>query len=320
MEEQKEHKAYVKGWIAGGGVLNKDGSIKLYLRKEKDLVDVITCFHALPFELTFTKATEIRLQTNDVELMKEYSRYCESASLSATNPIAFIRGVFESCGNINKYDKMLQFQPNNPTLCLTIMNYLEIACVNDGTMYEHSNALDFLSKLYDTATICLSRFRNKYYDFFAHVTRTSGLGPIVCKIARTESNAVIPSKLRASDEGYDLTIISILDRSGPNEALYDTGIHAEAPLGYHFEIIPRSSIRKLGYMLTNSMGLIDVNYKGKIGISLTKTDLSKPDLVLPYRLGQMVLRQSFHFIVEEVRLDQLIKTERGSKGFGSRVN
>jgi dUTPase len=321
MQEQKERKAYLKGWIAGNGTLNKDGSIKLTIPKEKDLLDFVKCFSGFPFDVNFRNSMEIILcERSGCDFLKEYSRYCESANLSSTNQLDFIRGVFESCGFIDKYEKMIKFQPSNPTLCLAIMDHLQIACLNDGTTYEHSNALDFLSKIYDGATVYLSRNRNKYFDFFAHVTRTPGLGPIVCKFARTEQNAVVPSKLRASDEGYDLTLIGILRSSGTNTIMYDTGLHVEVPLGYHIEVIPRSSIWTLGYILTNSTGMIDVNYKGKMGICLTKIDPSKPDLVLPYSLGQMILRQSFHYLVEEVPLDNLIKTERGAKGFGSRPN
>jgi dUTPase len=319
MDEQKEHKAYLKGWIAGNGIVNKDGSIKLTLQKEKDFPDFIKCLIGFGFEIQFHKSMEIVLFAKDHELIKEYSRYVETTVLSSTNQLDFIRGVFDSCGYINKHEKMLKFQPSNPTLCIAIMEYLQIACLNDGTTYEHSNALDFLSKIYDGATIYLSRNHNKYYDSFAYVPFTPGLGPIICKIARTEQTAVIPSKLRASDEGYDLTLIGILKNMGTNTIMYDTGIHVEVPLGFHIEIIPRSSISKYGYMLTNSTGMIDVNYKGKLGICLTKIDLLKPDIVLPQPLGQMVLKQSIHFLVKEVPFDDLIKTERGAKGFGSRT-
>jgi deoxyuridine 5'-triphosphate nucleotidohydrolase len=318
MNEQKERKAYLKGWIAGNGILNQTGSIKLTLRKEKDFPDFVKCLIGFEFEIQFHKSREIVLSSKD-QTFKEYSRYVETAELSSTNQLDFIRGVFESCGYIDKHEKLVKFQPRNPTLCLTIMEYLEIACFDHGTTYVHSNALDFLSKIYDNSTVYLTRNHNKYYDSFAYVPFTPGLGPLICKFARTEKTAVIPSKLRASDEGYDLTLIGILKPMGTNTIMYNTGIHVEVPLGFHIEVIPRSSISNSGYMLANSTGMIDVNYKGKLGICLTKIDVLKPDIELPCALGQMVLKQSIHFLVKEVPVDDLIKTERGSKGFGSRT-
>ena len=57
--------------------------------------------------------------------------------------------------------------------------------------------------------------------------------------------------------------------------MYDSYISVQPPEGYYFEIVPRSSISKLGYILTNSIGIIDPSYRGTLKVVLTKiNDLS----------------------------------------------
>ena len=100
--------------------------------------------------------------------------------------------------------------------------------------------------------------------------------------------------------------------------MYDTGIIVCPDFGYYTKIIPRSSIIKTGYILTNSIGIIDGSYRGHLMICLTKIDDSLPDLKLPLKCCQLVLDRSLHYTTEEVlNLDELGSTDRGTGGFGS---
>lgn len=137
----------------------------------------------------------------------------------------------------------------------------------------------------------------------------------VLKIVLSRPDAVLPTKGHPDDAGYDLTAIELVGKLSAGVWLYDTGVKVAPSPGYHVEVFPRSSISKTGYVLANSIGLIDNSYRGTIMIALRKVDAKAPTLALPARIAQIVVRKT-----EEVELqvvDELDSTERGEGGFGS---
>lgn len=136
---------------------------------------------------------------------------------------------------------------------------------------------------------------------------------------KTENDAVIPTKAHPSDTGYDLTLIRVSkDMSIPGSEqkiiMYDTGIAVCPPDGYYTEVVPRSSLSKTGYMLANSVGIIDSSYRGSIKVVVTGDD-SLGDLSLPFKGFQLILRKLEE--AEVVEVDDLDATVRGDGGFGS---
>lgn len=132
---------------------------------------------------------------------------------------------------------------------------------------------------------------------------------------RDDPNAMIPTKGTPLSVGYDLTAISVAKKIGSRTTLYDTGIKVQPPCGYYTEILPRSSLSKTGYMLSNSVGTIDPDYTGRLLIALTKVDDSLPDLELPFTRCQLILRKAeFYNMCDTEKLEE---TVRGDGGFGS---
>jgi dUTP pyrophosphatase len=132
---------------------------------------------------------------------------------------------------------------------------------------------------------------------------------------KDDINAIIPTKGTQCAVGYDLTAISVYKKLSDKTTLYDTGIIVQPPPGYYTEILPRSSITKTGYVLSNSVGTIDSDYRGRLLIALTRVDEGFPELTLPFTKCQLVLRRHEDYTLTEVR--SLENTERGSGGFGS---
>lgn len=139
--------------------------------------------------------------------------------------------------------------------------------------------------------------------------------PIKC--IRKDSDAVLPTKAHDSDIGWDL--VAIREHKVINEdiIMYDTGIVAIPPKGYYLEILPRSSISKTGWMLANSVGTIDPDYRGNLYIVLTRVVKSMPKIELPFCKCQLVLRKIEKASLVEVTEEEIDVTERGSGGFGS---
>jgi deoxyuridine 5'-triphosphate nucleotidohydrolase len=245
---------------------------------------------------------------------------------SSENFFIVLRGVFDSRGSIisrNILNKDLSCSINGIPVNLIefiINNTEDINCerTNNSIKWKDYNALDFLSKIYDNSD---ARFRNKekYDSYINWVTFGLDTNEIPkCKFFKKHKNAVIPSKSRASDVGYDLTIIEVSKELGKKTFMYDTGIIIAPEFGYYTKIVPRSSITKSGYMLTNSTGIIDPSYRGTLKICLTKVDDSIPNLKLPCKIAQLIIDRSIHYNLEEVSsIEHLGITNRGEGGFGS---
>lgn len=135
------------------------------------------------------------------------------------------------------------------------------------------------------------------------------------KVKKLRSDAIIPQR-HDEDVGLDLTVTHVHDpHFADNVVLYGTGLSIIPPRGFYVEIVARSSIAKLGHYIPNSLGVIDPGYRGELFISLSKTSPNIPDLVLPARIAQLIVRPLFSFNVEESDNDE--ETTRGTKCFGS---
>ena len=137
------------------------------------------------------------------------------------------------------------------------------------------------------------------------------------KCVRKYSDAVLPTKAHESDIGWDLVAIREHKVINENIIMYDTGIVTIPPKGYYIEILPRSSISKTGWMLANSVGTIDPEYRGNLYIVLTRVVKNMPKIELPFCNCQLVLRKIEKASLVEVTEEEIDITERGSGGFGS---
>jgi dUTP pyrophosphatase len=128
-------------------------------------------------------------------------------------------------------------------------------------------------------------------------------------------DAILPTKGTSLSVGYDLTCISVHKKLSNKTTLYDTGVTVNPPPGYYTEIIPRSSLSKTGYILSNSIGVIDPDYRGNLLVALTKIDDDVQDIELPFNKVQLVLKKYENYKISQVF--ELNETERGDGAFGS---
>lgn len=134
------------------------------------------------------------------------------------------------------------------------------------------------------------------------------------KFTKLRDDAVAPIRAHNSDSGFDITIVDVHKTVG-DVTFYNTGIKVEPPHGYYFELVPRSSISKTGYMLANSIGIIDQNYRGEVLVALRKVDKKSENLKLPIKIAQLIPKQWYNMEFEEV--SQCKDTMRSEGRFGS---
>lgn len=250
-------------------------------------------------------------------------QYLEELEVDAEARLAFLRGFFDCAGSVSSPRRA-------PQLLVTLERpprewFDEQLIVSLGTPTRTSierfewtgaAALDLLGKLYETATLGRPKHLRRYRQWcqsIAHVAWSKHPAGVI-RALRLDPAAVIPHKQRVSDSGYDLVLLAERKRVGQT-ILFGTGIAVEPPDGWYFDVVGRSSIIKTGYIVSNSVGIIDRSYRGEILVPLLKIDLAAPDLSLPARVVQLVPRPIVHF---SVSLEgDLSQTERGAGGFGS---
>ena len=148
------------------------------------------------------------------------------------------------------------------------------------------------------------------------------------RIKKINPLAEIPTYAKDGDAGMDVIATSIISDT-PTQITYGLGIALEIPKGFVGLVFPRSSIRKTGLQLSNSVGVIDSGYRGELQATFNKLfggeamyDEMKVKEIQPndfYKVGDRVAQIMIipHPPIEFEEVDELSDTERGDGGFGS---
>jgi dUTP pyrophosphatase len=148
------------------------------------------------------------------------------------------------------------------------------------------------------------------------------------KIQKISPLAKIPTYAKDGDAGMDVIATSIISDT-PEQITYGLGIALEIPKGFVGLVFPRSSIRKTGLQLSNSVGVIDSGYRGELQATFNKVfggegmyDEMKVNQMQPndyYKIGDRVAQIMIIPFppIEFEQVTQLSETERGEGGFGS---
>ncbi len=141
---------------------------------------------------------------------------------------------------------------------------------------------------------------------------------LVLKVKLHYSGMDTPQKAHASDAGLDLTLMEVVEKRA-GIFFFDCGISIEPPAGYYTELLPRSSIYKHDFMMSNGLGIIDPDYRGRLFMPMRYlgrgNGLEEARALIGSRVGQLILRKLEPFEVQEV--EEIKNTQRGEGGFGS---
>jgi len=229
----------------------------------------------------------------------------------------FVRAYIEKYASIIYDNINITFY--NDSTADSIIKLYDIPCIrqknikNQVILFNSVNMVDLLGMIY-------SNYDCPYYNNYIYTyNNRDGKSIPSIKVFTDDDSAVIPYKSRYSDAGYDLTIIKEFKRLNSNTVIYDTGIKLEIPNGYYVEIVPRSSISRSGYILANNVGIIDQGYRGNLYIALTKINNDCPDLTLPWKCCQMIVKKQIYskLVLYDSSQDNIEESNRGTGAFGS---
>lgn len=283
---------------------------------------------AITIQVTIAKDV-LGLDTSDDDEMPVslgmYASKMDSDEYGLSLIRAFLKGAFHAQGS-------LQYDVDHNWTCVISLGSSDDAAVFLKQIQKHlpipshsvdtstgtiefigTNAIDLVGWISGDTDPDYVKWANRYQG------PLSGYHP--CMIERACPEAILPRKAHASDVGYDLTLLRVHKRFTSTCTLYDTGVRiCSMPPGMYAEIVPRSSLSKSGYMIANSIGIIDPSYKDNLYVALVKVDPDAPSLSLPFRGAQLIFRPQIHVAIHDI-VDQdspkTMLTARGTGGFGS---
>lgn len=142
-------------------------------------------------------------------------------------------------------------------------------------------------------------------------------GPVL-RVQRHYEGMPLPAKSHPGDAGFDLTAMD-LEPLRDRVYSFDMGVSVQVDAGYYCEVVPRSSIVKTDFLLANSVGVIDPDYRGRIKVILRYLGegdgTEQAAEMIGQRIAQLLVRR-----LERVRVvarEELTATGRGEGGFGS---
>lgn len=195
-----------------------------------------------------------------------------------------------------------------PSICMLISEYFNMNCIEcyEFAVITGTSIIDSLCPIYFESGLKFTSPMKKYLTSF-----TGGETMIDIVL---EKEAIMPTKAHYTDAGLDISIISEYKRIDEYTCLYDTGIRVSPPLGFWSAIFPRSSISKSGFMVHNSVGVVDVSYRGTMLIALTKVN-PYAEITFPFKCAQLILIPQVFTSCRQVK--SLDNTSRGVGGYGS---
>ena len=137
------------------------------------------------------------------------------------------------------------------------------------------------------------------------------------KVKRLTETAKLPVKNQEGDMGYDIFSDEDITLTTNKKDKISTGIAIELPKGYGAFLVGRSGLTSKTLLRIN-LGVIDNGYRGELHImndiiykgSNETVRIEKGD-----KIAQMIILPIFDGEVVEV--NEVSKTDRGDKGFGS---
>lgn len=127
------------------------------------------------------------------------------------------------------------------------------------------------------------------------------------RIFRVNKETPLPERSRDTDAGYDIYLPEDTTLESGDKALIDLGIICQAPRGYHFKLVLRSSAAiKRGLRQLNPPGIIDHEFAGGKDVwklAVENTTHKTVRLAAGDRVAQLLLEKNeeFYFVEQEDR-------------------
>lgn len=138
---------------------------------------------------------------------------------------------------------------------------------------------------------------------------------------RLTDKSLMPTRANPTDAGLDLRASESKLIQSATPTLIDTGVSVQIPRNHVGLVFSRSGLAKHGITLSNSVGVIDSDYRGNIMVSVICNAENERDVFITKgdRIAQLVV---VPVVLPEVQVvdeddEEWLNTSRGTGGFGS---
>lgn len=136
------------------------------------------------------------------------------------------------------------------------------------------------------------------------------------KIVRVSDKVPMPKYGLKGDAGFDLYISEKLELAPMQRASINTGYRMEIPEGSVGIIYEKSGLSFKHGIITYG-NVVDSGYRGEVRVGVMNLG-TEPYVFLPgHKVAQMIIHEYCEMEFEEVKEEDLSKSERGERGFGS---
>lgn len=160
-----------------------------------------------------------------------------------------------------------------------------------------------------------------YFYLAASKIIASTVKPYSTFLVKVEDPVLTPTKATEGSAGFDLRAKKETVLPNFQRVLVGTGVRAIIPENHVGLLFPRSSLSKQDITMTNSVGVIDSDYRGEIMASLMyRGELMSRIIPKHERIVQLVIVPVPYFVAKVDQYsteEQWNNTARGTGGFGS---
>ncbi len=145
-------------------------------------------------------------------------------------------------------------------------------------------------------------------------------------ILKIRQDFKLPEKGSEFAGGWDLTA-AVVEHIADDLVVIKLGFCLQPPSNHKVTIVPRSSITKTKWVLTNSPALIDPDYNGEVMLKfrcipnnlMTRVLTGRAFEEFPYKVGDRCAQMYLEKIIpiEFVEVPYIESSKRGDGGFGS---
>jgi dUTP pyrophosphatase len=125
-----------------------------------------------------------------------------------------------------------------------------------------------------------------------------------------------PTRGSAGAAGYDLYAAENQIVPAHGQRMVDTGVVFQFPSDCYARVAPRSGLA-VNHRLDVLAGVVDSDFKSSVKVVLINHSDQPFHVNIGDRIAQIIFEKIYTPDLEVVSLEQLEKTERGLKGFGS---
>lgn len=142
---------------------------------------------------------------------------------------------------------------------------------------------------------------------------------MIVRYKKLDSKFELPKKGSENAACYDCVATS-MEYLGNGLFKYGLGFATEfSEPGWKGVIVPRSGLTKSDYVMQNSPGQVDFDYRGEWMVKFRKIHLVDFKPTPPFKVEERICQIYFEKVneIEQVVVEELSETERGAGGFGS---